>query len=342
MPATPEYMNYPLDGVPEPGSTLTVADGVQWLRMPLPFMLGHINLWLLDDHDSQLALIDSGLNSDETQAHWRSLLLGKQVSRVIVTHMHPDHVGSAGWLCDEYDAPLSMSMAEYLMCRVLVADTGQPAPAAGVAFYRAAGFSGDALQKYQDRFGMFGKAVSTLPNAYHRLKHDDVLTIGASDWRVVTTSGHCPEHASLYNERDNLFIAGDQLLPTISSNVSVWPTEPEGDPLGFWLDSCRRLQRILDPEVLVLPSHGKPFTGAHGRLQALVDEHEDGLEKLRILCKTPQRAVDVFPALFKSKINDGNLIMATGEALAHLNYLKHREDIVRTIDDDGVHWYATR
>lgn len=340
MPPKPDYMTYVLDDVPEPGSTLDIADGVRWLRMPLPFMLGHINLWLLQDGDA-LTLVDSGLNTDETHEHWQRLLIDETVSRVVITHMHPDHVGSAGWLCEQYDAPLYMSRSEYLMCRVLVADTGQQAPQAGVEFYRAAGFSEEALARYKERFGMFGKAVYQLPDAYHRLQHDQELTIGGRDWRILTTSGHCPEHASLYCERDLLVIAGDQLLPTISSNVSVWPTEPEADPLGFWLDSCRQLIDTLHPDVTVLPSHGKPFTGAHGRLQALIDEHESGLEALLSLCKKPQRVVDAFGALFKSKISDGNLIMATGEAVAHLNYLQQRGKLRRHLDDDGVHRFET-
>lgn len=341
MPSLPSYMNYPLDGVPAHGDTLAIADGVAWLRMPLPFMLGHINLWLLDDHDGLTSIVDTGLNTRETQEHWRRLLEGHDVSRIVVTHMHPDHVGSAGWLHEHYGAPLYMTRAEYLMCRVLVADTGQPAPRAGVAFYRAAGFDEAALERYQAAFGGFGKAVYDLPQAYHRLQDGDVLSIGAREWRIVTTSGHCPEHAALYCERDGLFIAGDQLLPTISSNVSVWPTEPEADPLSFWLDSCRHLQAELDDAVLVLPSHGKPFHGAHGRLQALIDEHEDNLDALIALCREPRRAVDTFEALFKSRITEGNLIMATGEAVAHLNYLVQRGGLTRETDDAGVHWYRT-
>ena len=341
MPSLPDYMHYPLADVPAPGQTVPVADGVAWLRMPLPFMLGHINLWLLDDHDDTLAIVDTGLNTRDTQDHWRKLLDGKTMSRIVITHMHPDHVGSAGWLHEHYDAPLYMTRAEYLMCRVLVADTGQPAPEAGVDFYRAAGFDDDALQRYRDRFGGFGKAVYPMPQAYHRLQENDVLRIGEQDWRIVTTSGHCPEHASLFNEQAGLFIAGDQILPTISSNVSVWPTEPEADPMGFWLESCRKLKDLLDDEVLVLPSHGKPFRGAPGRLQALIDEHEDNFDALRSLCREPQRAIDTFAALFKSRITDGNLIMATGEAVAHLNHMLQQGSLVRETDDDGVHRYRT-
>ncbi|MFK8053145.1 MAG: MBL fold metallo-hydrolase [Woeseiaceae bacterium] len=338
MPATPDYMNYVLDARPEKGSCIDISEGVRWLRMPLPFLLGHINLWLLDDGD-EIAIVDSGLNSAETREHWKKLLEDMSVSQVIVTHMHPDHVGCAGWLTETYDAPLTMSRAEYLMCRVLVADTGKPAPQVGIDFYRSAGFSESSLSDYAEKFGGFGRAVSAMPDSFRRMQDGQVLTIGSADWEIITTSGHCPEHASLLCREKNLFIAGDQLLPTISSNVSVWPTEPNANPLQDWLDACHRLQTILPENVIVLPSHGKPFTGAHGRLQALIDEHETGLQKLRELCKTPQRVIDVFPALFKSRITDSNLIMATGEAIAHLNYLIARGEIIAETSEDGVAWY---
>ncbi len=326
---------------PKPGETVSLADELEWLRMPLPFMLGHINLWLLGTPDAT-TIVDTGLNSKETRELWTQLLDGRDVKSVIVTHMHPDHVGSAGWLVEQLDVPLYMSRAEYLMCRVLVADTGKDAPEAGVTFYRSAGFDEDALQRYKDKFGMFGRAVYTMPDAYRRIYEDDVFHIGGHEWRAVTTSGHCPEHVSLYDERRNMIIAGDQLLPTISSNVSVWPTEPDSDPLGHWISSCRKLKALLDDQTLVLPSHGKPFRGAPARLQALIDEHDDNLNGLQDLCREPQRVVDTFELLFRSRINDGNLIMATGEARAHLNYLVDRDVLTVRRDDDGVDWFETR
>ncbi|MEM7762865.1 MAG: MBL fold metallo-hydrolase [Pseudomonadota bacterium] len=338
MAAKPDYLHYAFDSPPDHGERVTVAPGVDWLRMPLPFLLGHINVWLLSGAD-RATIVDTGLNSDQTKDLWRAIIGDTSVERIVVTHMHPDHVGCAGWLHRQFDAPLHMTRAEYLMCRVLVADTGKPAPEAGVTFYRGAGFSDEAIDQYIARFGGFGKAVASMPDSYVRMNDLDTLTINGDDWQIITTSGHCPEHAALFNAASNVVIAGDQLLPTISSNVSVWPTEPNGNPLKDWLDGCRRLQSLLPADVLVLPSHGKPFTGAHERLQALIDEHEQGLEKLMTLCETPRRAVDTFPALFKSRITDSNLIMATGEAIAHLNYLIADGDITCRRDNNGVDWY---
>jgi glyoxylase-like metal-dependent hydrolase (beta-lactamase superfamily II) len=258
---------------------------------------------------------------------------------VLVTHLHPDHVGCAGWLSREHDIELWMTREEYLLCRVLVADTGQPAPAEGIRFYESAGFTGDAMARYRETFGMFGRVVSPLPQSHQRLGEGQVIRIGEDSWRVIVGRGHSPEHACLYCESRNILISGDQILPTISSNVSVYPREPLANPLADWFESLQRLKRELDEEVLVLPSHGRPFRGAHIRLDELIDEHEDGLQKLRRLCRQPQRAVDVFPALFKSRITEKNLIMAAGEAIAHLNYLVQAGEMTCEQGHGGVKSY---
>lgn len=186
---------------------------------------------------------------------------------------------------------------------------------------------------------MFGKFVAPLPEAYKRLKEGDRYTFAGHTWEVIVGRGHSPEHACFYDAERSLFVSGDQLLPTISSNVSVYPTEPGANPLRDWLESLRKLKRRLPEDVLVLPAHGKPFRGAHERLDALIDEHVEALDKLLDYCGEPRRAVDAFPALFKSRISDNNLIMATGESIAHLNYLVDDGSVVVEPDADGVNWY---
>ena len=319
-----------------------MAPGVKWIRMPLPFALEWINLWLIDDGDGWV-LVDTGIATEETRDHWRALfdgeMGGKPIKKVLITHMHPDHVGLAGWLTRKFDAPLYMSRLEYITCRMLVADTGREAPEAGTTFYRAAGWTDEQIALYETRFGGFGKAVSRLPDAYHRLSEGDRITIGGEAWRVIMGCGHSPEHACLYREADRLLISGDQVLPRISSNVSVFPTEPEGDPLEDWLSSCRRLIDAIPEDTLILPAHNEPFRGAHKRLDALITGHERGLSRLMSRLTEPKRAVDCFGALFARQIGDGDLSMATGEAIAHLNCLRGRGQVVRETDDAGVHWY---
>lgn len=331
-------IDYEFDVRPDYGDVNPVADGVDWLRMPLPFALSHINLWMLRDGDG-IAIVDTGINSGKSQEIWRAAIGNRPLTRVLVTHLHPDHVGCAGWLCDEHDVELWMTREEYLLCRILVADTGRDAPAAGVKFYTAAGFPKEAIQRYQEKFGMFGKVVAPLPESYRRFCDRDVVSIDNSEWEIVVGRGHSPEHACLFNAEKNVLIAGDQLLPRISSNVSVHPTEPYADPLKDWLDSLTAMKDRLPEDVLVLPAHGSPFRGAHPRLNALIDEHMIGLEKLLEACREPQRAIDVFPALFKARISDSNLIMATGESIAHLNYLLADSSIMVETDKEGVRWY---
>ena len=337
-----EEVRYEFADRPEAGETFEVTPGITWLRMPLPFALGHINLWLLRDGGGW-TIVDTGVFTEITRGIWQKTFAGamqnRPLTRVIATHLHPDHAGCAGWLTAEFGVELSMTREEYLLCRILVADTGRAAPDAGTRFYKAAGFPPEAMSHYRKMFGMFGKYVAPLPESYRRLQDGDIVHIGANDWNVLVGRGHSPEHACLYCEKLNVLISGDQLLPTISSNVSVYPTEPAANPLHDWLESLSALKARIPANVLVLPSHGKPFRGAHERLQSLIDEHHGCLDELEAICCEPRRAVDVFPALFKGPINDNNLIMATGESVAHLNYLLYQGRLGVETDPDGVNWY---
>lgn len=340
-----EPIHYEFDIKPETGSAIDILPGLKWLRLPLPFLLGHINVWLLQEADGW-AIVDTGIFTNTTVEVWEyvfsELLDHAPITRVLVTHLHPDHVGCAGWLCERFDVELSMAREEYLLCRILVSDTGMPAPVEGRRFYRAAGFGDEQMDRYVEMFGSFGKVVAPLPQSYRRLYDGLAFNIGRHEWQVLTGRGHSPEHACLYCPELNVLISGDQILPTISSNVSVFPTEPAANPLAGWFDSLKSLKSLLPGDVLVLPAHGKPFRGAHIRLDELILEHETGLEKLRRLCREPKRARDVFGALFKGRITDSNLIMATGEAIAHLNYLCYQDELHIDTDEDGIMWYRSR
>lgn len=337
---------YPFgETTPETGATLEIAPGVHWVRMPLPFSLKFINLWLIDDGESW-SIVDTGMPLDDTKQAWRDIfedkLDGRPVSRIIITHMHPDHIGNAGWLSRKFPgAELWITRLEYITCRMLVADTGREAPQAGIDYYRRAGWDEDQIQNYRDRFGGFGRAISQLPDAYYRLEDGDRFEMAGETWSVITGNGHSPEHACLYCPALNLFISGDQLLPRISSNVSVFPTEPAGNPLADWLASCEKLRAMLPEDVLVLPAHNEPFVGATKRLTHLIDGHETALKRLhQRLSEAPRRVIDTFPALFGRKIEADSLGMATGEAMAHLNLLISRGEARVARVEDGVAWYA--
>jgi glyoxylase-like metal-dependent hydrolase (beta-lactamase superfamily II) len=347
---------YPCGTPPAPGEVSEVAPGVHWLRMPLPFALNHINLWAIADEDERgpgWAIVDTGVKTPDTLAAWRALTAADgplaqrgsaRLTRVIVTHMHPDHVGMAGWLTRKFQCRLWMTRLEYLTCRTLVADTGREAPEEAIRFYAQCGWPEEALDTYRARFGGFGKYMHALPDSFRRLTDGERLRIGAHEWSVVVGRGHSPEHACLVNADLGVMISGDQVLPRISSNVSVFPTEPDADPLADWIGSIEKLRAQLDDSLLVLPAHGDPFRGLHARLDRLASGHERGLERLRRSLAEPKRAIDVFGALFARPIDSkGELLgMATGESLAHLNHLMARGEALRESGADGVLRYRLK
>jgi glyoxylase-like metal-dependent hydrolase (beta-lactamase superfamily II) len=341
-PSRPK-LDYPFTTAPEPGTVQEVAPGVLWVRMPLPFALKWINLWLIEDGRGW-ALVDTGIASETTREHWRAIfegpLKGAPITRVIATHMHPDHIGLAGWITRKFDCRLWMSRLEYITCRMLVADTGREAPEDGVRFYRACGWDEDSIDSYRVRFGGFGKAVSRLPDSYRRMSDGDAIEIGGRVWRAIAGNGHSPEHICLWQDELKLLISGDQVLPRISSNVSVFPTEPDGDPLSDWLNSCAKVRAAVPDDVLVLPAHNEPFRGLHARLTNLIDSHERHLDRVETRLRTePRRAVDLFGALFARSIGPDLIGMATGETVAHLNCLAARGRAVRAMGADGVAWW---
>ena len=337
-------LTYPLGNgwAPDAGEIHEVAQGVFWFHMPLPFSLARINLWLLEDGDGW-TVVDTGLDSPESRQCWEQALDrhlgGRPIRRVIVTHMHPDHIGLAGWLTQRFDCDLWMSRDEFLMCRALASDTGREAPQVAIRFYHASGLDDKALDVYRSRFGEFGTLIHQLPDSFYRLVDNQTLEINGRYWQVVTGSGHSPEHVSLYCPALKLVITGDQILPRITSNVSVFPTEPYGDPLTEWLQSCNKLRRELPDNLLVLPAHEEPFYGLHIRAAQLISFHERTLSRLHAFLETPKKATDCFPVLFSRAIKPGILELAIGETLASLNCLMNRRMVECVRGADGVDLY---
>ena len=277
-----QTLSYPLKVEPKvgDGSTVAIAPGVLWLRMPLG---GGATL---DQRVGAfrcrgLTIVDTGIRSPATIEAWEAAISGElansPVSRVIVTHMHPDHCGTAAWFVERFKVRLWMSRLEYLTCRLMADDTGRDVPSDAIDFYRAAGWDSLAIDDYKAKFGGFGKMLYPLPASYRRLSDGDTLQIGASEWVVVVGNGHSPEHVCLHCPELKLLISGDQVLPKISSNVSVHPTEPDADPLSDWLDSLARIKSRVPDDVLVLPAHNSPFRGLHARADGLIESHQRGL-----------------------------------------------------------------
>jgi glyoxylase-like metal-dependent hydrolase (beta-lactamase superfamily II) len=337
---TPEEMlDYPVREAPAPGTTREIAPGVRWLRMPLPFALDHINLWLLEDGEGW-AIVDCGYASQETRALWETIFSGtiaaRAVRRVFATHCHPDHVGNAAWLCERFGAELWMSQAEYLTAHAWRDDAAGFTNAGLVAFFRANGLDPERLGGMQERGNSYKRGVPELPHAYRRMMDGDRIPIGGREWRAIAGYGHAPEHISLYCAATNVLVSGDMLLPRISTNVAVSSVTPEADPLALFLASIARYAADLPADVLVLPSHGLPFRGARERVAQLEAHHVARLAELEEACATPRAAAEVIGTLFRRKLDLHQTFFAMGETLAHLNYLAGRGRLVRAVGEDGI------
>ena len=342
-----QKLNYPWgDQLPEVGHAIEVADGLRWVRLPLPFALDHVNVWLVRDTfegREGWTLIDCGVARDTVKAQWEQVfencLDGLPIVRVLVTHMHPDHVGLAGWICERWDAPLWMTMTDFFVANLwtrTAQDKGARGGESAVAYFTKHGLSDEEhLTKIRERAGYYPSLVTPLPSSYRRLVDGEVVRMGSRDWKVIIGYGHAPEHISLYDAGTNIFIAGDMVLPRISTNVSVFDYEPDGNPLQLYLDSLNKYEP-LPADALVLPSHGKPFTGLHERIQQQRDHHRDRLDDVLRACKDGRCAAEIIQVLFNRTLDTHQLTFAMGEAIAHLNTLVARGQLTRRADDNGV------
>jgi glyoxylase-like metal-dependent hydrolase (beta-lactamase superfamily II) len=335
-------LSFPHADPPAPGTTVEVAPGVRWLRMPLPFRLDHINLWLIED-GAGVAIVDTGLSNDSTRATWERLfaeeLDGKPVTRVIVTHFHPDHMGNAGWLCRRWEVPLWCTEGEWLWGRSLGLDQNDAEFAEEQKpFYRRAGLDEDTVQSLV-RGNPYWRRVTPVPRSFRRLSESIGVTIGAHQWRVVVGRGHAPQHATLWCRDLGVFIAGDQVLPKITPNVGVWPTEPESDPLSLYLDSLEKIRATVPDDVLVLPSHNLPFRGLHERTGQLIAHHEERLSALVDAADVPKSAAELIRVLFRRDLDFHQLGFALGETMAHLHRLVRTGRLAR-LERGGVYRFV--
>jgi glyoxylase-like metal-dependent hydrolase (beta-lactamase superfamily II) len=341
---------YPYPDHPKPGTTREVAPGVHWLTMPMGGSLTHINLYLLDDGDGWY-VVDTGLGNRETEALWHQLfsgeMKGKPVKAVICTHMHPDHIGQAGMIVEQFRCPLMMTRAEYYQARAFHSSGpgSNHSSWQGQAFYERAGMPRDYMEQMRQMWesrsrGNDGFSMPSLPMGYQRLVDGDELRIGNRAWDIVVGSGHSPEHACLHSKALDIMISGDQILPIITSNVSVHPTEPEANPLKDWMESHDKFMKTPG-ETLVLPAHNLPFYGVRERLRQLINHHEDRMLAIEEHCQTPAPARDLLPVLFKRQLDPRQMMMALGEAIAHLHLLMHRNRIERTLGEDGCYHFRS-
>lgn len=339
---SPAALSYPFESVPGPGEALEVARGIHWVRMPLPFALDHINLWVLEDGEGW-TLVDAGYALDTVKGLWEQvsarLLRGRPVRRIIVTHYHPDHVGLASWLAQRFNAPVWMTEAEYLTAHAVWTGLAGYERDAVLALFRSHGLDEKYLGLFSARESAYKRGVPGLPGCFRRIIDRDEIEIGGRVWTVVEGHGHSPEHAALHCPELGVFISGDMVLPRISTNVSVWAKEPEGDPLGLYLESLSRY-RDLPGNTRVLPSHGRVFHGLHRRIEDLEAHHAERLRLVREACADPKSAAELMPVLFNRELDAHQVFFAIGEAIAHLNRLLRRGEVERILGGDGVFRFA--
>lgn len=326
-------LDYPFKTPPEPEQALEVAPGIHWLRLPLPFALDHINVWLLEDGDGW-TLVDTGVGLDQTREYWEAIaggaLQGRPINRIIVTHYHPDHLGQAAWLSERHDASVHITDGEMALARKLHAMPEADAGSRLADLYRRHGLAAERAQALEHRGNSYRRLVPRIPGQHITLSEGDGIDIGGRRWEVLVGRGHAPEHACLYSESDDrpVLISGDQVLPRISSNVSVRPDAEDEDPLGDFLDSLRRLAG-LPAETRVLPSHGSVFEGLQARCSSLIEHHRDHLDRLLSACAEPKTAADMLPLLFRRELDNHQIMFAMGESIAHLRHLETLGELSR-------------
>ena len=351
-------LHYPWPDVPALGTWTTLRPGLHWVRMPLPFALDHINLWVLDDEIDGRAgwtVIDTGISDEVTRAAWEQVFDahfgGKPLLRVLCTHFHPDHFGLAYWMVaggdrKRWDARLWMSATEYAFGRFLSLGADQTTGGSAASHFERNGLvDPESLAKVRARgSGHYPKLVPSFPPHFRRVQDGDEIAIGPAHgkrvFRAIVGFGHAPEHVSLYCDEERLLVSGDMVLPRISTNVSVFDLEPEGNPLPRYLHSLDRML-LLPADALVLPSHGKPFTGLHARIAQQHAHHAERLAEVLAACSAPQTAASIVPVLFKRALDLHQMTFALGEALAHLHALWYEGKVARTFDDGAYRFTAT-
>ena len=338
-------LRYPIETPPKPDEAIEIAPGLIWVRLTLPFRLNHVNIYLLADGDGW-TMIDTGIGNDATVAAWTALfegpLKGFKITRLIVTHAHPDHVGLAGWIVERFGCKLHMSQVEYLQAAYHQHRGSPERKLAQRLFFRRHGMDEEITEALLGKGQDYLTRVSILPASYQRLSKGDEITIGSRKFKVITGGGHALDQVMLYCEDDSIFLSADQVLSKISPNVSVWAVEPEANSLGEYLTSLDELAKLLRDDVLVLPGHGVPFYGVKTRIKQLADHHEERCQLIANACRTsPKTSAELVPVVFHKHVLDAHQTgFAAGELIAHVNHMLADGRLTPNVGADGVLRFA--
>jgi len=332
---------------PERGETVEIAEGVLWTRIGLPSRLDHVNVYLFDEGDAW-TIVDTGLRHKLCLEAWAKLeegpLKGKRVARVIATHHHSDHVGLVGRFIKEHGAEFWTTRTAWLNARMLQLDHQETHPPEMLAHWTRGGVPAELVEKFVAD-GPFNTSAATwrLPLGYRRIVEGEEISMGGRRWTVRMGDGHAPEHATFWSRDDNLVVVGDQAIPGISSNLGVYPTEPDADPVGEWLESCEKLLAHAREDHLALPGHKGVYTGLPTRFRQLIANHHGAIKRLRAHLSEPRTAAECFVPLFGREIPPAVYRLALNEALGHLNHMRRSGEAVREERADGAYlWRLAR
>ena len=338
-------LKFPVEIFPTEKKVLQIREGIYWVKLLLPSMISHVNAYILDDEDG-ISIIDTGISCVSCKESWTHILThnfkNKTIKRIIITHHHPDHIGLLGWFKKKFNTEIWTSRSSWLTGRMLTLDTKNEVSIESLNFWLSAGMPSEIIEKkrFEKPFN-FSDYVDKIPLGYRRIVEEEPLLIGNKKWFVKLCNGHAPEQIFLFCPDLKVIISGDQILPGISPNLSVYPTEPLANPLAEYLEDCEKLLNIEDLGYLVLPGHNLPFYGFNTRVEQLINHHQSALKRIqKYIDKTPKSAYDIFPVLFKRKIKNYELTLALGESVAHLNYLFKMGIIKKEVDKKGVNLFV--
>ena len=337
-------LSYPFASPPPFEEAIPIAPGLKWLRVFLPISLDHINVWLMEDETGWTA-VDTGFGNEKTQATWEKtfggVMQGRPLSRLIITHYHPDHMGLAKWLCERFDLTVETSFSEWTVGQFFGSCWSESDEENALRYYRQAGVDGDLLDVSLARHRAYRQEVMGVPARFRRLGKNQKVKAGGMDWRVIIGQGHSPEMVCLASESSKILISGDQVLPAMNSSIIMAPFEPEANPLAAYLESLKDFQTLAD-DTLVLPSHGMPFYGLHERIENLISHHQTRLDRTLGAVSHPASPAEVLDIVFRRKMDTRQLFFALVETLAHLNYLVALGEIDCERNEKGVNLYRRR
>jgi len=337
--AHPSPVSIAFADAPAAGELREIADGILWLRLPLPYEPGHVNAYLIKDDDGWLA-VDAGLFDAATCAIWRQVqdrLPGNGITTVLATHWHPDHLGAAGWLCEAFGAVLATSESEYLRGLAIQYMPGDEGDSLERGFYLSHGLAPEETELWVANGRRFMHETYRLPPTYRKLTAGSAISVGGRYFGISVAGGHSPEEVMLHDRERGLFLCADQLGPRIAPTMAVLPMDPYGDPLAHFLAGLDTIAVTCAPDDLILPGHEAPFRGVHARIEEVRAFYARRCGQVETACRDGAKTgTELLAALYRRRPGPVWIGFLISEALAYANHLVGRGVLERDIHHDVV------